>query len=397
MDLFFLKALFRGQLATTPNFEKTLNQVAINAKRYREVEKSAFLAEYKELEKKVTAPDFIAKKEELIKTKYEHTPEYKAMAEFKKLCKDKYVRTYLRNGKEEERMSVQRYLELKAEVETADFQKRNDFWKDKNRWTTTDEYKLEERYNELKNDSDIVFFFNADKKNVERWEQFDLAFNDDFEWVNLRNSPWKPGFIYPNDKFLSAHSYGNEQQAYCDGKMVDTNNSVLTIFTKKEACEGRAWDAKKGMYMKTFPYSSDALYTDAVAIEEGSVVQVKCKCSGKLNHGVYLRSRNHLPYISIFDSTSKNIMCGVKTDIKTEDFRKITATSMLAYTIFTLSWQKDEIVWFVNNLEVCRMKNNLPKGEKLYLHLYSFQFEKASISEGELNVDWIRVYNVKKK
>ena len=102
MDLFFLKALLRGQLTTTPNFEKTLNQVAINAKRYREVEKSAFLAEYKELEKKVTAPDFIAKKEELIKTKYERTPEYKAMAEFKKLCKDKYVRTYLRNGKEEE-------------------------------------------------------------------------------------------------------------------------------------------------------------------------------------------------------------------------------------------------------------------------------------------------------
>lgn len=397
MNLFFLRAYLRGQLVSTDKFEKTLDQVGVNAKRYREVEKSKLLAEFIDLEKKVTSPDFIAKKKELVKTTYKQSAEYKKMEEFKRLCKDKYVRAYLRNGSEEERMSVQRFQEMKAEIDSADFQKRNDFWKDQKRWFNTEEGKMEARYEELKKDEDIVFFHNTNVQNVERWEQFDLAFNDDFEWVNVRNSAWKPGFIYPNDKFLNAHSYANEQQAYCDGRMIDTDNSILTIKTRKIEQEGRAWDAKKGMFMKTFPYSSDALFTDTVAIEEGSVVQVKCKCSGKLNHGIYLRSKNHVPFISVFDFTGKKVWCGVKDSLKHDkNMKALNGLHPIAYTIFTLSWQKDEIVWFVNNLEVCRMPNLLPKGEKLYLHLYSFQFENAKISEGDLNVDWIRVYNVKK-
>lgn len=397
MDLFFLRALVRGQLTTTAKFEETLNQVAINATRYRQVEKSDELKEFKELEKKVTAADFQIKKKEIKGAVYKNSAEAKTLAEFAKLCKDKYVRAYLREGKEAERMSVQRYLEMKAQIEAADFQKRNEFWKDSHRWENSEDGQIEARYEELKKNDDIVFFFKADVKKVERWEQFELAFNDDFEWINVRNSPWKPGFIYPNEKFINAHSYGNEVQAYCDGRNVDTNNSILTIRTKKETCEGRAWEAGKGMYMKQFSYSSDALYTDEVEVTEGSVVQVKCRCRGLLNHGVYLRSRNHVPFISLFDYTGLKLYCGVKDSLKHDkNMKLLDGLQPIVYTIFTVSWQKDEIVWFVNNLEVCRMKNMIPAGEKLYLHLYSFQFENKRVSEGELNVDWIRVYNLKK-
>lgn len=397
MNLFFLKALVRGKLVTTPKFEETLNQVSVNAKRYRLVEKSDELKEFKALEAKVCAPDFQTKKKEIQKAVYKKTKEGMTMAEFAKICKDKYVRTYLREGKEEGRMSVQRYLELKGIVESADFQQRNAYWKNPKRWEESEDGQTEARYNELKQNADIVFFQNMNVESVKRWEQFDLAFNDDFEWFGLKNSAWKPGFIYPNNTFINDHSYGNEVQAYCNGRNVETANSILTIKTLKEECEGRAWEAGKGMFMKKFSYSSDALYTDAVEVTEGSVVQVKCRCRGRLNHGVYLRSRNHVPFISVFDYTGLKLYCGVKDSLKHDkNLKMLDGLQPIPYTIFTVSWQNDEIVWFVNNLEVYRTKNLIPKGEKLYLHLYSFQFENTRVSEGKLEVDWIRVYNVKK-
>ncbi len=398
MDLFFLRALLRGKLLSTPKFEEMLNQVPIRAKRFRQVENSAEWKEFKELEKKVNAPDFQAKKKEIQGIPYKDSAEYKQQLEFKNICKDKYVRAYLRDGSEEGRVSVQRYLEMKKVVESSDFQKRDAFWQDEHRWENSEDGKLEARYLALKANADIIFYQSTDVHSVEQWEKFDLAFQDDFDWVGLKSSDWKPGFIYPSDQFKNVHSYSNEKQAYNNGRNVETSESILKILTKKEPMEAPAWDAKKGMYMKQFDYTSDALFTDKVAVEEGSVVQVKCRCRGRLNHGIYLRSKNHVPFISLFDYTGLRLYCGVKDSLKHDkNLKLLDGLQPIPYTIFTVSWQKDEIVWFVNNLEVYRTANLIPNGEKLYLHLYSFLFEKDKHgTEGELDVDWIRVYNVKK-
>lgn len=398
MDLFFLRALLRGKLLSTPKFEEVLNQVPIRAKRFRQVENSAEWKEFKELEKKVNAPDFQAKKKEIQGVPYKNSAEYKQQLEFKNICKDKYVRAYLRDGSEEGRVSVQRYLEMKKVVESSDFQKRDAFWQDEHRWENSEDGKLEARYLALKANADIIFYQSTDAHSVEQWEKFDLAFQDDFNWAGLKSSDWKPGFIYPSDHFKNVHSYSNEKQAYNNGRNVETSESILKILTKKEPMEAPAWDIKKGMYMKQFDYTSDALFTDKVAVEEGSVVQVKCRCRGRLNHGIYLRSKNHVPFISLFDYTGLKLYCGVKDSLKHDkNLKLLDGLQPIPYTIFTVSWQKDEIVWFVNNLEVYRTANLIPNGEKLYLHLYSFLFENDKHgTAGELDVDWIRVYNVKK-
>jgi len=397
MDLFFLRALLRGKLQTTAKFEEELEEIPIRAKRYRQIEKSDELKEFYELEKLVTAPDFRVKKREIQKTNLKSTSEYKMFKSFEKLCKNKIVRAYLRNGSEAENALVQNYLQLKEQVEDAAFQQRLKFWSNSKRWETTEEYKQEKRYEQLKKSDDIVFFFTADVKAIEHWEQFDKVFEDEFNWMNLKTSDWKPGFIYP-DGFKNVHSYSNEKQAYVGGKNVVMRNSSLRIKTRKEKVEGVAWDAKKGMFIRPFTYSSDCLYMDKIAIEEGCVVQCKCKCRGRLNHGVYLRSKNHVPFISVFDYTGLNLYCGVKDSLKHDkNLKLLDGLQPIPYTIFTVSWQKDEIVWFVNNLEVYRTKNLVPKGEKLYLHLYSFAFEKDRFTtEGELDVDWIRVYKLNK-
>ena len=111
-----------------------------------------------------------------------------------------------------------------------------------------------------------------------------------------------------------------------------------------------------------------------------------------------MRSKNHVPFISLFDYTGLRLYCGIKDSLKHDkNLKMLDGLQPIPYTIFTVSWQKDEIVWFVNNLEVYRTKNLIPAGEKLYLHMYSFAFESDRHStEGELDVDWIRVYKVKK-
>lgn len=397
MDLFFLKVLVRGELLRTPKFEAVLNQSRENALRYRRVEKMDKIKEFLELDKTVSAPEFQAKKEEIQHIVFKRTPEAQMLAELKALAKDKYVRLYLKKGEEEGRASVQRYLELKEQTQAPEFLQRVAFLEDKNRWEKTPEGQLDAKHAMMAKDDDIDFFIHANVSAIERYEQFDLAFEDDFTWNGLANSDWKPGFLYPNDKFVAVHSYSNEKQAFNNGRNIETANSNLYIRTRKEACDGPAWDAKKGMYTKHFTYTSDAIYTDKVAISEGSIVQVKVRCHGILNHGIYLRSKNHVPFISLFDYTGRKLYCGVKDSLQHDkNLKFLDGLQPIVPTIFTVSWQKDEIVWFVNNLEVFRTKNLIPKGEKLYLHMYSFLFEKQTGSEGSLEVDWVRVFNVKK-
>jgi len=396
MDLFFLRALLRGKLQTTASFEEELNSIPARAKRYRQIEQSAERKELLELEKKVNAPDFQVKKKEIVRATLKRSTEYAQLEAYKKLCKHKTVRTYLREGKGEEEPMVLHYLELKQQIERPEFEAKLKFWQNKNRWDTTEDGKMEARYNELKKSDDNVFFNSVDVRSIEHWEQFEQVYEDEFDWFDLKHSTWKPGFIYP-DGFKNVHSYNNEKQAYVGGKNVVMRDSSLRIKTRKENAEGVAWDQKKGMFIRPFTYTSDCLYSDKVAIEEGSVVQCKCKCRGRLNHGVYLRSKNHVPFISVFDYTGLKLYCGVKDSLKHDkNLKLLDGLQPIVYTIFTVSWQKDEIVWFVNNLEVYRTKNLVPKGEKLYLHLYSFAFENDRFTtEGELDVDWIRVYKLK--
>ncbi len=393
MDLFFLRAFFRGKLMTTPKFENAMAQVQLDAKRYRQVEKSDKLKEYQELDKVVNAPAFQDKKKELTTKKYADSEEFKQLAKLKKLASDKYVRKYLKTGQGESRSAVQKYIDIKAQTETPEFKKRNNFWADAKRWEGTEEGKKEARYLELKKDEDILFFQQANLKNIELVEHFKPVYQDDFNWTRLTDSDWTPGFVYPSKDFVKEHSFTDEQQAYNNGKNVETQDSILKIQTIKEQIEAPAWDPKKGIVKKEFSFSSDILSNDKVAIEEGDVVQVKVRCRGFVNHGIYLRSAKHVPYISLFNYDGRKLYVSVKDSLKQDSTRKyLDGLQPIPYTVFTVSWQKDQITWYINNLEVFHTKNVIPKGEKLYVHMFSFIFEHDKVAtNGELQVDWLRI------
>ena len=226
-------------------------------------------------------------------------------------------------------------------------------------------------------------------------EGYELQYAEDFDWTDLSKSDWTPGSCYPSQDFKAVHSYSNENQSYVGGKNVEVKNGKLVIKTKREKNVAPAWDPKKGMIMQSFDYTSDMINNASkLAVEAGSVVMVKARCYGLLNHGIYLRSKNHIPFISVFNYTGRKIFCGVKSDIQTDENKKeITGLQPLTDIIYTVVWNEDKITWFVNNIKVYETKNLVPKGEKLYLHLYSFMFKGLEWNTpGELDVDWIRVY-----
>lgn len=264
------------------------------------------------------------------------------------------------------------YLKLKAEV--VDY---------------TQEIKREK---ELEKNDDILFYQGMSEYEVQRFDHTTLIFNEEFTLTQIQKSGWLGGFAYP-EGFKPVHSYTNEVQSYNNGRNVEIRNGILHLMTKKEKNEGAAWDEKKGMVKKQFDYSSDVIY-NVQPFEEGTVLKVKCRCRGlHLNHGIYLRSDKHVPFISVFNYTDRAVYCGLKANLKEHDYKhEVKGLQPIPFSIYTLVWGKDEIVWYLNDMEVHRTKNIIPKGEKMYLHLYSFQFEGHAASEGTLEIDWIKAY-----
>ena len=398
MDLFFLRAYLRRQLLNTPKFEEAIEKTRLDAERYRKTEQSDKYREFLTLEKLVSSSEFQARKKELTTRKYKDTEEARKLKRLNTLSKDKFVRKYLKSGEGENRSSVMQYEELRKETESEDFRRRNAFWQDTHRWEHTDEGKQDARFEALKQDEDIRFLQTANLRAIEQYEQFEKSYEDVFNWTRLEASDWRPGMVYPSEAFVRNHAFTNELQAYNKGRNVDTAGGILHIKTVKEKVTAPAWDEKKGMVMSDFDYTSDIISNDKVAVEEGDVVQVKVRCRGFLNHGIYLRSKKHLPMIHLFNYTGLRLYVGAKDSLNSDRYLKmLDGLQPIRYVVFTVSWQKDEIVWFVNNLEVYRTKNLIPKGEKLYMHMFSFISPKARrVTEGELQVDWIRVFKHKK-
>ena len=101
----------------------------------------------------------------------------------------------------------------------------------------------------------------------------------------------------------------------------------------------------------------------------------------------------------IFDYNGLRHHVGYMTEPNNEDYiETIRGIHPINYRVFTIVWERDELVWFVNNVEVFRTPNKLRKSEKLYMNLCSFIYDKTNTrlaSAGEMQVDWVRVYRKK--
>ncbi len=439
MNLFF-KKLF-GKLYSTEKFEQLMDEAASTVKRYRVLEHSNEIKEYQLLREEVTSPEFVARKKKYTTTKYKQTKHYRVLQEFKQLQKNKALHMYLevkdsellkdyllfrhsvdyvklsdkklvaqspdlRRMKDFEKSKAYKayvkvqnsslpndFVRLQKEIADEAFQRENQFWANANRWQTTEEYKHEMRYLQLHDSPDIRFFFAQDIKQILEYEKWQVIFAEEFDWKRLADSQWTAGFSYKNKAMKRVHSYADEKQANNGGKNTGTINGILTLVTKEETVTAAAWDAKKGFVSKVFDYTSDVITTADTFRHEGGLFVAKVRCEGRINHTAWLGADTPLPLVKLFHFNGKNIFVGntAKNGFVGE---KVSGISAQDYYIYALDWSKNELVWYINNVEVYRTNNSVPR-EELYIAFSSFISAAQRPQEGKLEVDWVRVYEKK--
>ena len=357
------------KMLSTKQFEQWLQEQAQIAVRYRKVEKSDLLAEYNTLKQVVESADFQSKKTKLTTTRYADTQEGSTMALYKQLGWKSSVILYkwLKKQAWKEKPEVAQYLELSEQIQTPEFQQANAFWKNPKRWFTTPESQQEKRYNELVKHADIVFFFQHTEQEIAELESYSTVWTEECETAKL-SAVWQTGFLYPSKDFKADHSHVSEQQAYTKGRNTQVINRMWTVFTKKEKTTSPAWHPTKGMIMQDFAYTSDVWHTKTALPKNVAVLQAKVACSGKAKHALGLAAVKMEKVLPVLHAA------GVK-----------------GYAIYTLVWTDKEVVTYVNDQEVARVKNTW-SAEEMYLYMRSYLPENEKAGAGSLSVDWVRAY-----
>jgi hypothetical protein len=210
-----------------------------------------------------------------------------------------------------------------------------------------------------------VFYQQHTETEIAELESYKLVWNEEFD--GSMAAQWATGWVYPAG-LKADHSHVSEQQAYTKGANTQVAASVMTIETKKERVNAPAWHPTKGMIMQDFAYTSDVWHSKVALPQHMAVLQAKVACSGHAKHALGLATMKMESVLPVLHETS-----------------------VKGYAIYTMVWSDKEIVTYVNDQELVRVKNTW-SAEDMYLYMRSYLPEKDKASKGALNVDWVRIY-----
>ena len=433
MNLF--TARLTGKMLSAEAFEKTIHDMQERVKRYRLIEKSPELAEYLKLKKIVESSDFQEKKKELINRKYQDTDEGRKMTAYERLVTSRSIRRYrkaledptfqaflrfretedfakIKSVKECLRSSeirtynmlyhssyyknylkvlnspeLRQLTELEKEVKTEDFQTRHALWADAKRWQHSEEYKVERRYLELANSDDIKFYYTQREEKIDWAELFRPSFEDDMS----SSKNWQAGFGYANPAMRDGHSRTSERQAYNGGKNTFFVDGRMDLETREESKLAIAWDEKKGFIEHVFDYTSDVMNTKEAFAQESGMFMAKVRSQGTGHHFFGLTTgKLNSPMVALYHYNGKVHQLGLVNGAKTQ-MADLTGMLRSMYYVYTFRWTKNELIWYVNNLEILRLPNRLPK-EAMFFLAQSWLPGKEKGGEGKLKIQWARVF-----
>ena len=388
MNLFW-KKLF-GKLQSTEKYEADKRQMFADFNRYAAVRESDILKEYQELEKKMQTPEFARNKQEFTTKKYNSTEYYRDMQQYQKL--EKRAAKLSDHEKKE-------FEALKEKVNSKEFQEMNRFWANPKRWAETEGGKMEARFNELKKNPDIVFFFGCNyEKRFAFIDNYEQILNEHFEYQKFSDSKWKPGFHYKSEQMKAVHSFMNEQQANNGGKNV-LMNGHLNIITKPEKKEASYWHPGRGFLMKEFDYTSDVINGNDVINTNKGLFRAKVRFNGstEVNHALWLVGAQKTPHINIVKYDRGKLEMGIyygsgqNIQYAHETIKGIKPGEWWYYE---LAWNNNELIWYINNLEVFRTSVCVPN-ENLYPVFNSFIPSDRKGGEATFEVEFFHVFKMK--
>ena len=187
------------------------------------------------------------------------------------------------------------------------------------------------------------------------------------------------------------HSRTTERQAYNGGKNTFFAEGRMDLETREESKKAVAWDEKKGFVEHVFEYTSDVMNTKDFFAQESGMFMAKVRSQGTGHHFFGLTTgKQNTPIIALYHYNGKNHQMGLVNGAKTE-MHNLTGMLRSMYYVYTFRWTKNELVWYVNNLEILRLPNRLPK-EAMFYFAQSWLPVAEKGGEGKLKIQWARAY-----
>lgn len=203
------------------------------------------------------------------------------------------------------------YKQLKLTIESLEFQANKGAFQrkflGKLRWLATPRHQQEKLLKALAKNADIILYLSHTAEEIQELESYQTVWKEEFETLS-RPEAWQTGFLYASPTLKKDHSHVSEQQAYTQGKNTDFANHAMCILTQKETTSAAAWHPTKGMITQEFSYTSDIWHTTKAVAPAAGILQAKVRCSGKAKHVLCLTTGNAQKALPILpaNKTEKN-------------------------------------------------------------------------------------------
>lgn len=330
--------------------EKQIAEIRNAVERYRRVQQSPELQEFLSLQKVVEDRDFVEKKRYLLNTRYrntsyyseakeydsvassltvmrwkwlsslsaveeyidfEQTPSYYRLADKEAVKSDAFlrkmkrmdgsilIRDYKRCAASDE---VRSYLKLRPVVENPEWKAQNAFWQDENRWYRTPEGRQDMRFEQLKRDRDLEFYFKQSEAQIEEWESIKTVFNEQF----LDKSNWDFGFYTKNEKARQDLSVAAEETAMNEGRNTAVTGRGIQLEVRREERTSLSLDAKFGLGKKTYAYTGDTMHTANHYMLNRGLIVAKVRFVGPIDGALFLTAGDGTEPIVLAKADGKN-------------------------------------------------------------------------------------------
>lgn len=365
---------------------------------YLKVKESSVYDEYAKLhvivkasgfDKKLRPEEYVAYKNIL------KDPRIKALIRFEKNRKFRYYSEIKQSHLPQE------FERLSAFIQSDDFKKNREYLLNKNRYQTTDDYKLLCEFQNLKKRSDIIKYFSlcsdVSFRNMCKW---DLIFYDDFNQGKLDNNRWITRY-YAGERFLDdTYAVGKDVQLFTNENVSFTNSTAVLNF-KKEPIIGKYWDCALGIREKKFAYTSGMLSSAIHYRQCFGKFEAKIKLSrSSVKQCFWMRGDTDMPHVQIMENAADGLKMGTICTSCGKPFNNIQPLKDLKltndYYIFTLEWTREKMTWMINDTVVKEIHENIPDIPMyVILSLGTNETPADKSVPAAMEIDWVRFYKLK--
>ncbi|MGQ9621626.1 MAG: glycoside hydrolase family 16 protein [Bacteroidales bacterium] len=367
-------------------------------KRFRELDGSEKIIKFESLKQLVSEAGF---KDRMKSKDFAGSEDAKKLAEFKQMDSSVEIREYykFKNSKEyanflnvNDSSRLHRYNELKEYTATKEFQERKAFLLDKKRFEKTEEFKLLCEYNDLKKDSDIVWYFKVkDSDKFDVIKNRELVFNDEFEGDTLDPKKWLTNYFWGEKLLHDRYSLDSDLHFYTEKDNFEVRHSYLKINTKTQKVKGKAWSPVNGFNIKEFNYTSGIINTGVSFRQKYGIFSAKIKLGDpNARNSFWLVGDKITPHINICTTAGGKVWFTLFDENGKQIKSKVGAKYTQKSFIFTLEWTPSSLSWKINGIEALSISENIPQ-EPMYINLAG-GVSRPINGMTSMEIDWIRVY-----